>query len=71
MKFFVRKNCLVISLSVVIVTLIMAAAPVDLSDINKSGEPYSFDLEEHNEDDSNITSGSLGLSVGNQFLIRL
>ncbi len=71
MRFSVRKNCLVVSLSVVIMTLIMAAAPVDFSDINKSDEPFSYDLEEHNEDNSIVTSENVGLSVGNQFLVRL
>ncbi len=71
MKFSVRKNCLVVSLSVVIMTLIMAAAPVDFSDINKPDEPFSFGLEELNEGNSIVTSENVGLSVGNQFLVRL
>ncbi len=71
MKFLIKKNCLVVSLSVVIVTVIMAIAPINICDINKSDESISYDMEEHNENHPIITSKNVGLSVGNQFWVRL
>jgi len=69
MRFSVRKNCLAISLSVVMLTLIMSIAPIDICDINKSDEPFSFDVKEHSEDNSFVSFENVGLSVGNGFLV--
>ncbi len=67
----IKKNCLVVSLSVVIVSAMLAIAPINICDINKSDELKSCDMEEYNKNQSIITSKNVGLSVGNQFLVRL
>ncbi|MCW3785745.1 hypothetical protein [Plebeiibacterium sediminum] len=71
MKFSIKKNCLVVSLSVVIVSAMLAIAPINICDINNSDEFNSCETEEHNENNSEISSKNVGLSVGNQFLVRL
>ncbi len=69
MKFSVRKNCLGISLSVIVTTVIMSIVPIDLCDINKSDEPVSYDEVEQYENDSYVTFKNVGLSIGNDFLV--